>query len=197
MNTNLKWYALKVTANHERKIKEYIEKDIRIRGLEKWVTDLFVPIEKVARTIRGKSVLRDNVIMPGYLFVMADLNHGEVAPCLERVSGVFGFLSMDEGKVTATPVEVRERDMNRFLKMGDSPTIDESSLYVFSEKERVKLLDGAFANFAGVISNVDTTKNKLTVVVTIFGRETPVIVDFTQVEKIFEKEEVGTGKKEA
>jgi transcription termination/antitermination protein NusG len=193
MNTNLKWYALKVTANHERKIREYIEKDIKLRGLSNWVTDFFVPIEKVSRTIRGKSVLRDNVIMPGYLFVHADLTHGEVAPTLERVSGVFGFLSMDEGKVTAMPVEVRERDMSRFLSMGTvdtEPTLE----YNFAKNDKVKLLDGSFANFTGVVTNVDETKNKLTVVVSIFGRDTRIETSFTQAEKITETE---TNKKEA
>jgi transcription termination/antitermination protein NusG len=194
MNTNLKWYALKVTANHERKIREYIEKDIKLRGLSNWVTDFFVPIEKVSRTIRGKSVLRDNVIMPGYLFVKADLTHGEVAPTLERVSGVFGFLSMDEGKVTSMPVEVRERDMNRFLKLGDDVEANIVT-YNYTQGESVKIMDGSFANFTGIIKDVDTTKNMLTVVVTIFGRETCIEMGFEQVERVVEETE--STKKEA
>jgi transcription termination/antitermination protein NusG len=186
MNTNAKWYALKVTANHERKIKEYIQKDIKLRGLSAWVTDFFVPLEKVQRTVRGKAVLRDNVIMPGYLFVKADLTHGEVAPALERVSGVFGFLSMDEGKVTAMPVEVRDRDMSRFLSLGADSEDETKPLYLFTQGERVKILEGGFANFTGVISKIDSDKGRMSVTVSIFGRETPVDVSFEQVEIVNE-----------
>jgi transcriptional antiterminator NusG len=183
-----KWYALKVTANQERKVKEYLEKEIKIYNLSDWILQVVVPTEKVMSFNKqtGKKNVREKLVMPGYLFVNADLNNGEIGPILENVPGVYGFLSMKEGKVSKIPQPIKDREVERFLDIKED--IDDNIVWnKFEVGEHVKILEGPFSTFQGVVESVDTSKNKLNVMVSIFQRQTPVEVLFTQVEKVAEK----------
>lgn len=178
-----KWYALKVTANQERKVKEYVEKKIRISNLSEWILQVVVPTEKVLALNKqtGKKIIREKLVMPGYLFIDADLNNGEIVPFLESITGVYGFLSMKEGKVSKIPHPIRDREVERFLDIKEDIEIVYDK---FQVGEKVKILDGPFSTFQGVINTIDTGKSKLNIMVSIFQRQTPVEVLFSQVEKV-------------
>lgn len=181
-----KWYALKVTANQERKVKEYVEKEVKISNLSNWIIQVVVPTEKVLSLNKqtGKKSVREKLVMPGYLFVNADLSNGEIAPILERVPGVYGFLSMKEGKVTKSPQPIKDREVERFLDIKEDIEVVWDKFVV---GERVKILDGPFSSFEGNINTIDTAKNRLNIMVSIFQRQTPVEVLFSQVEKVIDK----------
>lgn len=186
-----KWYALKVTANQERKVREYIEKQIKISNLIEWIDQVVVPTEKVLSYNRqtNKKTVREKLVMPGYLFINADLNNGEITHILEKVPGVYGFLSMKEGKISKVPVPIRDKEVERFLNIKEDVEED-MSWNKFEVGDRVKILDGPFGSFEGVVDMVDNGKHKLNVIVSIFQRQTPVEVMFTQAEKVFEKKTV-------
>lgn len=184
-NTNIRWYALKVTANQERKVKEYIEKKIKVENLYAWIPRVEVPTEKyLSMDVNGKKSVREKLILPGYLLVEADLTHGEVSPMLTSISGVYGFLSMTEGKVTNIPAPLRQREVDRFLKVYDEK---EELSWSFGINDMVKLLDGPFSSFEGRVSAVDLKREQVSVLVSIFGRETKVDIPIDKVEKIHEK----------
>ncbi|SRR6266403_841900 len=178
-----KWYALKVTANQERKVKEYLDKEIKIYNLSDWIIQVVVPTEKILTLNKqtGKKIVREKLVMPGYLFVNADLNNGEIGPILENVPGVYGFLSMKEGKLSKIPQPIKDREVERFLDIKEDIDVVWDK---FQVGEKVKILEGPFSSFQGVIENIDSAKNKLNIMVAIFQRQTPVEVLFSQVEKV-------------
>lgn len=176
-----KWYALKVTANQERKVKEYIDKKIRIERLDAWITRVVVPVEKYQSIdIKGKKSMREKLILPGYLLIEADLTHGEVSPMLQDVSGVYGFLSLTEGKVSSRPAPLSQREVDRFLQVYEN---QEELTWEFAVGDNVKILEGAFAEMKGAIVSIDQPRKQAFVLVSIFGRETKVDVSLNNVEK--------------
>jgi transcription termination/antitermination protein NusG len=188
MSINTKWYVMKVTANHEKSVKELVEKALYARYLDKYAPTLLVPTEKVSVVVRNKPVLRERIIMPGYIFIEADLSHGELIPVLENVSGVYGFISMTDGKVTTKPIALRDREINRFLNREQAEKDEVMELTsMFSISEKIQITDGGFNGFQAVIEKVNKEKGTVNVVVTIFGRETPMELNVTQITKYTEE----------
>jgi transcription termination/antitermination protein NusG len=188
MSSNRKWYVMKVTANHEKSVKDLVERAIYARRLDKYVPTLVVPTEKVSVVVRNKPVMRERIIMPGYIFIEADITHGEVIPVLENVSGVYGFISMTDGKVTTTPIALREREILRFINPAQAEKDEASELASFySLNEKIQITEGGFTGFQAVIENINTDKGTVDVVVTIFGRETNVTLPVTQITKYTEE----------
>ena len=140
-----------------------------------------------ALDINERKSIRERLILPGYLLVQADLNHGEVRPILRGVSGVFGFLSMTEGKVTDIPAPMRQSEVDRFLKVYEE---QEAPIARFNKGDTVRLLEGAFASFEALVLEADPNKKYLGVQVTIFGRETRIDIPVEHAEKVTEKTKV-------
>ena len=180
MKDNLKWYALKVTANQERKVKDYIEKRLKIKKLEKEVPSIVVPTEKyLTISSKGKKIIKEKLILPGYLLIHTDLNHGEIKPLLITITGVYGFLNMDDR--TDTPIPMRDSEITRFIKVYEE---QEEMTWDFEIGDRVKLLNGPFSGFEGSIHQLDLHKKSVVVMVMIFGRETSVEINLEMIEKI-------------
>ena len=126
----------------------------------------------------GKRVIKEKLFLPGYVLVQANLQ-GEVAHMLRFIPNVLGFLGgMDK------PQEVRQADINRILGTAEETTVENVELNIpYQVDEAVKVTDGPFSGFSGIIEEVNTEKRKLKVTVKIFGRKTPLELSFTQVEK--------------
>ena len=183
MSTEIKqnnWYVLRVMGGKERKTAEAIEKEIEINGMSKFVSKVLVPTEKVYQIRNGKKVSKDRNFFPGYVLIEADLV-GEVPHTLRRVPGVLGFLSSKKGGI---PVPMRKAEINRILGKVDEMAISVENVNIpFVVGEVVKVIDGPFASFNGEIEQIDEDKARLRVAVSIFGRSTPVDLDYSQVEK--------------
>ena len=176
--TGNKWYVLKAVSGKEAKVKEYIEAEMKHNDLlAAHVSQILIPVEKHATVRNGKRVVKEKVSLPGYVFVEAKLK-GDVAHTLRFMPNVLGFLGgLDE------PTPVPQSDINRMLGTAEETEFEENLDVPYAVDETVKVTDGPFSGFSGVIEEVNTEKHKLKVMVKIFGRKTPLELGFMQVEK--------------
>ncbi len=176
---NLKWYVLKAISGKEAKVKEYIEAACKTTDLGQYVSQVLIPTEKVVQLRGNKRVTKERNYLPGYVLVEANLVD-ECYPRLRNVPNVLGFLS--DGK-SVVPTPVRQFEVNRIL--GNINEQEDSKLIEipFVLGETVKVTDGPFKDFNGEIDEIHTDKRKLKVIVTVFGRKTPIELSFNQVDK--------------
>ncbi|GGE21228.1 transcription termination/antitermination protein NusG [Psychroflexus salis] len=176
-----KWYVVRSVSGQENKVKDYIEKEISHEGLSDFIDEILVPTEKVVQIRNGKKYNKEKVYFPGYIMINAALE-GEVAHIIKNINGVIGFLGETKG---GDPVPLRRSEVNRLLgKVDELSTQKENVAIPFTVGESVKVVDGPFNTFTGVIEEVNEEKRKLKVMVKIFGRKTPVELSYMQVEKI-------------
>jgi transcriptional antiterminator NusG len=174
-----KWYVLRAIGGKENKVKEYIESEIARLNLQELITQVLIPKEKIYQIRNGKKVSKERNFFPGYVLVEAALV-GEVPHILRNVPNVLGFLGSKGGE----PIPLRLSEVNRILgKVDELAESDEELNVPFFVGESVKVIDGPFNSFTGVIEEVNEEKKKLKVMVKIFGRKTPLELSFMQVEK--------------
>lgn len=174
-----KWYVLRVVGGKEKKVKEYIENEIAGLGLQDYVSQVLIPQEKVYQIRNGKKISKERNFFPGYILIEAVLI-GEIPHILRNIPNVAGFL----GGKNEDAVPLRPSEVNRILGKVDELTSKDEELNVpFFVGETVKVVDGPFNSFTGVIEEVNEEKKKLKVMVKIFGRKTPLELSFMQVEK--------------
>ncbi|MDH5717112.1 MAG: transcription termination/antitermination protein NusG [Spirochaetia bacterium] len=175
-----KWYVIHTLSAHESKVKKLIE-----REKEKWeekdrVGQIKIPTLEMAELRGGKKRIVKKKFMPGYLFLELDITD-ELYRKIRAIPGVMGFV----GSGSSPQVLTEEEMQSLFAEMGEVTTEEKvAPRILFSEGEIVKIIDGPFANFQGVIDEVSPEKGKLRVKVEIFGRSTPVELDYLQVGKL-------------
>lgn len=175
-----KWYVLRAIGGKEKKVKEYIDNEIKRRNLQDFITQVLIPTEKVYQIRNGKKVSKERVFYPGYVLLEAVLV-GEIPHILKEIPNVIGFLGDPK---TGEPIPLRPSEANRILGRVDELADSDEELNVpFFMGETVKVIDGPFNSFSGVIEEVNEEKKKLKVMVKIFGRKTPLELSFMQVEK--------------
>lgn len=180
MESNYKWYVLRVISGKETKVKEYIESALITSTLFKlYVSQVLIPVEKVVALRNGKRVIKERNKLPGYVLVECNLTD-ECYPLLRNVPNVLGFMS--DTKSNTKPAPVSQAEINRLI--GDADTTEDFALgETFIVDEKVKVITGPFNGFNGVVQDVYPEKHKLKVVVTIFDRQTPLELNFTEVAK--------------
>jgi len=180
MSENVKkWYVLRAIGGKEKKVKEYLDNEIARLKLQDYISQVLIPTEKVYQIRSGKKISKERTFFPGYVIVEAALV-GEIPHILRNIPNVLGFLGTNEGD----PVPIRKAEINRILGKVDELAASEEELNVpFVVGETVKVIDGPFNSFSGVIEEVNEEKRKLKVMVKIFGRKTPLELSFMQVEK--------------
>ncbi|WP_152287628.1 transcription termination/antitermination protein NusG [Flavicella marina] len=176
-----KWYVVRAIGGQENKVKSYIETEISRLGLSDYVDQVLVPTEKVIQIRNGKKINKERIYFPGYIMVEANLT-GEVPHVIKSVTGVIGFLGETKG---GEPVPLRKSEINRMLGKVDELAIQNDNVAIpYTVGETVKVVDGPFNGFDGIIENVNEEKRKLEVMVKIFGRKTPLELSYMQVDKI-------------
>ena len=181
MSEDLKWYSLRVISGKERKIKERIELEIQRSNWKDVISQILVPTEKVYKIRNGKKVISERNILPGYILIEALPSRfsGEMITAIANVPNVIHFLGKNN------PIPMRQAEANRMLgKVDESQDAGEQMIEPFIVGETVKIIDGPFNEFVGDIQEVNDEKKKLKVIVKIFGRRTPVELNFLQVEKV-------------
>ena len=175
----MKWYVLRAVSGKEGKVKEYLEAAIKHDPfLAAHVGQIMIPTEKYAIMRNGKRVIKDRLYLPGYVLIEADLQ-GEVAHTLRFMPNVLGFLGGLDN-----PSPVRQSEVNRILGNAEESAVETTEVAIpYSVDEVVKVIEGPFSGFSGVIEEVNAEKHSLKVAVKIFGRKTPLELSFTQVEK--------------
>jgi transcriptional antiterminator NusG len=181
----LNWYVIRSVSGQEKKVKTYLENEIARQNLGEYIPQVLIPSEKVYEMRNGKKRVRERNFFPGYVLVSADLSHGEAAHIITSIPGVLGFLGSSEGGTSKKPVPLRQSEINRILGTVDETDEKEEKLETpFIVGETVKVMDGPFNGFTGTVEEVFEEKKKLNVMVKIFGRNTPVELNYMQVEKI-------------
>lgn len=176
---NFKWYVLKSISGKEQKVREYIEAACKTAGLDQYVSQVLIPTERVVTVRNGKRVEKDKVKLPGYVLVECDLCD-ECYPRLRNVPNVLGFLSNTRDQ---KPSPVRQAEINRLFG-NEEAVVEEAAVEVtYMVGEKIKVVDGAFSGFIGNIEEVLQDKKKLKVTVTIFDRQTPLELSYSQVVK--------------
>jgi transcriptional antiterminator NusG len=172
-----RWYVVRTFSGHEQKVKNILESEMRDNeGLKAKITELLVPIERVFEVKDGKKQARNKNFFPGYLLMQAEMD-AQVKDFVLNTQSVMGFLPSRNNPQPLQPDEVK-RIVGRVKQSADS----ERSDTIFRNGDHVKIVDGPFNNFTGVIEEVNEEKMKIKVLVSIFGRKTPVEIDFIQAE---------------
>ena len=175
-----KWYVLRAISGKEHKVKEYVDYEITHTNLGDYVSQVLIPTEKTIQVRNGKKVVKERSYLPGYVLVEAALV-GEIAHHLRNVPNVLGFLG---GLDNPTPLRASEVNrilgtVDEMLEVGaEEPTVS------FTLGESVKVNYGPFTGFNGIIEEINMEKHKVRVLVSMFGRETPAELEFTQIHKM-------------
>ena len=173
-----KWYVVRAVSGKEKKVKEQIESEIAHLRMEEYVSQVLIPTEKIYQIRNGKKISKERSFFPGYVLIEAALI-GEIPHILRNIPNVLGFLGTGG---EATPLRMTE--VNRILgKVDELAESDEEINVPYIVGETVKVIDGPFNSFSGIIEEVNEEKKKLKVSVKIFGRKTPVELSFMQVVK--------------
>ena len=181
--TETKWYMLRVVSGKERKVKEYLDKEVSRGGWSEVVKQVFLPVEKVYKVQNGKKVMRERNYYPGY--VMIEVKEGklndDLRDAIKNTTSVIHFLGKEN------PIALRKTEVNKMLGKMDEMAESGGGMSMsepFIIGETIKIIEGPFNDFNGIIEEVNDEKKKLKVTVKIFGRSTPVELNYMQVEKI-------------
>jgi len=172
-----RWYSVSVLSNFEKKVAEQIRQAASEAGLEDEIEEVLVPTEEVIEVRRGKKVTSERRFMPGYVLVRMDMD-SRTYHLINSINRVTGFLGQS-GK----PSPMRDEEVNLILNRVEEGEIAPRNLIHYEIGEQVKVNDGPFEGFSGMVEEVDEEHARLKVMVSIFGRPTPVDLEFTQVSK--------------
>ncbi len=176
----LKWFVVRAISGQEKKVKQYIEVEINRLKLGDYVSQVLIPTEKIIQIRNGKKVAKERSFYPGYVLIEAALV-GEIPHIIKNLPGVIGFLGETKG---GEPVPMRLSEVNRILGKVDELTEAEGTIAVsYIVGESVKVINGPFNGFNGIIEEINEEKKKIKVTVKIFGRKTPVELGFGEVER--------------
>lgn len=176
----LKWYVVRAISGQEKKVKQYIEVEVNRLKLNDYVAQVLIPTEKIIQIRNGKKVAKERSFYPGYVLIEAALV-GEIPHIIKNLPGVIGFLGETKG---GEPVPMRLSEVNRILGKVDELTEAEGTIAVsYMVGESVKVINGPFNGFNGIIEEINEEKKKIKVTVKIFGRKTPVELGFGEVER--------------
>lgn len=173
----MQWYIIHTYSGFEKKVKESLESRVAAFGLQDKIKQVLIPTEDVVEVRGGKKVVSPRMFYPGYVLVEMEMDDytWHVVRSTPRVTGFVG--------TGQTPTPLSEEEVQNILHRAATPSDRPKPKLVFERNEQVKIVDGPFANFTGVVEEVNSDRSTLKVSVTIFGRATPVELDFGQVEK--------------
>jgi len=173
-----KWYIVHAYTGHEDKVRAYLEKLISSGEMKDKISNILIPTEEIVEIRKNKKKISKRKFFPGYVIIEMVIDN-ETYWAVRNIPGVTGFL----GGVKPVPLRPEELDNIVTLTQREAQAKPKPAV-MFEKDESVRVIEGPFENFVGVVENVNEEKGKLKVMVTIFGRATPVELDFLQVEKI-------------
>ena len=177
-NPHHKWYIVHAYSNFEKKVAEHIREQAKTQGLEDSFSEILVPTEDVVEIRRGRKINSERKFFPGYVLVKMDLSD-EAYHLIKNTPKVTGFLGSG-----SKPMPVSEKEVQRIVGAIEESVERPKSTVSFEIGEQVRVTDGPFASFNGAVEQVDEARERLHVAVSIFGRATPVELEYNQVEKV-------------
>ncbi len=172
----MEWYSLRVISGKEKKVEDYILRELEDHGITDLIGEIFIPSEKVVDVRNNKKRIRDKVFFPGYILIKMEMTK-ESRYVVENTQNVIKFIG-----TISQPVPLREDEVTRIMGEVQSKEGQEVLATPFKLGDAVKVVDGPFVDFNGFVEEINEDKKKVKVSVSIFGRPTPVELDFFQVE---------------
>lgn len=182
-NPRLKWYAVHTYSGHENKVRSNLLKRVQVEGLEDKFGQVLVPTEEVTEMKQGKKTVSSRKYFPSYILVEMEMCD-EAYHLVNQISGVTRFVGLDPRDSSKRPVPLRPHEVDRILGRIERPQEHRVTEIPYRVGDHIHVIDGPFSEFNGVVDDVNEERGTLKVMVTIFGRETPVELDFLQVEPI-------------
>jgi transcription termination/antitermination protein NusG len=179
-NENYKWYIIHAYSGFERKVRESLESRVQAFGLQNRIGRVMIPTEPVTELVNGKKRTVERVFLPGYVLVEMDLDN-DLWHVIKNTPRVTGFLGTGD-----KPVALSEQEVSSILFRNESSKDKPKLKIKFEKNESVRITEGPFANFNGIVDDINEDRETLKVMVTIFGRSTPVELEFAKVEKVEE-----------
>jgi len=178
VNANFKWYIIHAYSGFERKVRESLESRITAFGLQNRIGRIMIPTEPVTELRNGKKYTIERVFLPGYVLVEMELDN-DLWHVIKNTPRVTGFLGTGD-----SPVALSEQEVSSILFRSDVSKDKPATKIKFEKGEQVRINEGPFANFNGAVDDVNEDKQTLKVMVSIFGRSTPVEIEFAKVDKM-------------
>jgi transcriptional antiterminator NusG len=172
-----RWFAIRTITGHEKRVKQYLESEISAAGLEDRIAQVLIPEEKVFEVKGGKKKFKLKNFFPGYILIEAGLDE-KVMNFISRTPSVLKMVG-----VKNEPVPLRDEEVKRILGRINESEDKEKIDVQFDKGDPVKVISGPFVNFSGTINDINYERMKVKVMVSIFGRKTPIELDFTQIER--------------
>ena len=173
----MNWYIVQAYSGFEKKVVETIKDELNKKKLSEKLEEILVPTHQVTEVKKGKRIKKEKKFFPGYVLIKIDLTK-EIYHMIKNLSKVSGFLGSSD-----KPTPISDNEIKRILGQVSETAISQKTGISFEIGEKVKVCDGPFASFNGLIEEIDEEKSRLKVSVSIFGRPTPVDLEFNQVEK--------------
>lgn len=173
----MNWYIIQAYANFEKKVAESIEREAKRKGLDKYFDKILIPVEKIIEIRRGQKVDAERKFFPGYVLIRVDLID-EVFHLIKTTPRVNGFLGSE-----TTPIPISDSEAEYIIGKMHAESDKPTSSITYEVGDNVSVTDGPFVSFSGIVQEVDPERTRLKVEVSIFGRATPVDLDYSQVEK--------------
>jgi transcriptional antiterminator NusG len=181
VNENFKWYIIHAYSGFERKVRESLESRISAFGLQNKIGRIMIPTEPVTELRNGKKYTIERVFLPGYVLIEMDLDN-DLWHVIKNTPRVTGFLGTGDN-----PVALSEQEVSSILFRTDVSKDKPTLKIKFDKGEQVRINEGPFANFTGAVDEINEDKQTLKVMVSIFGRSTPVEIEFSKVDKIVDE----------
>lgn len=178
-NKKLKWYVVQTYSGYENKAQKSLLERVKLEGLDEFFGDVLVPAESVMEMVGGKKRTSKRKFFPSYMLVQMELND-ITWHLVKSTPKIIGFVGSDQRK----PLPMRQREVDQLTQQLEEGTKVATPKVHYEEGETVRVTDGPFASFNGTVEEVKEERQKLRVLVSIFGRSTPVELDFGQVEKV-------------
>jgi len=183
-DTDMKWYVLRVAANKEVQVRESLKQKVDNEGLTDIIGRIEVPVEQIKRIRGSKQTVHKRKLYPGYVFMEMEATEDGRVPerawfMIKGTSGVGDFIGTE-----GIPTAMRDTDVAKMLLEAEKPEEAPSIKVEFQKGDQIKIREGAFENFEGVVDSIDTERGIVKVIVTIFGRSTPLDIEYWQIEKI-------------
>ena len=176
-NKNIKWYSLRVISGKERFVEESIDFEAKMNNISKFIEKVFVPFEKVVEIRNNKKVIKERMFFPGYILINMEMNK-LTRHVVENIQGVIKFVG-PKGK---PPIPLLPKEVKRIFGEVEAKEGREKIISPFLKGDPVKIIAGPFIDFNGIVEEINDDKQKVKVVISIFGRPTPVELDYFQVE---------------
>lgn len=175
-----RWYVIQARSNYEKRVQAAVKEQAIMTGLDDLIEDVVIPVEQVVEVKKGQKVKSERKFYPGYVLVKAQMTD-EVWILIKGTTHVIGFVGAESGR---KPLPISQAEADRMLKQMEEGVEKEKPVMDIEVGQEIRVLDGPFATFQGLVEEVDEIHSKLKVSVSIFGRTTPIELDYVQVEKL-------------